>query len=247
MELTRFQKIMLAVTAGMFVFFSVLMIIFRMNPGVLFEDSLLKMKKYESQTVCYGTAHNTPVTIIATRDRENAALTTVKFTIGTMIHDVCQVEYPLDQIQTEFGYPVNGIRVTKNGAVLWEGGYDPENEMGQFDANGKWNPFPFIHIWGQTPGDPWYDYEITAVEAVRFALGPETAAHGQPEIFGFAVFLSILLVLDIFLYKELFRWKHRWAKNPEPSEEALSFMRGGWVLLAAIIGIAYIVSLTMIY
>lgn len=246
MELTRFQKIMLAVTAGMFVFFGLLMIIFRMNPGVLFEDSLLKITVYEYQTIYTGKTYNTPVTIIVTRDPRKVPLTTVDFTIGTMIHDVCQVEYPLDQIQTEFGYPVNGIRVTKNGSVLFEGGYDPDNEIGQFDADGKWAPFPFIHIWGQTPGDPWYDYEITAAEAVRFALGPETAAHGQPEVFGLAVFLSVLLVLDIFLYKELFRWKHRWAKNPEPTQEALSFMRGGWVLLAAIIGIAYIVSLTQI-
>lgn len=244
MELTRFQKIMLAVTAGMLVFFSLLLIAFRTHPGVLFEESLLKTAEYENQTVYSGKAHGTPVTITVTRDPGNAPLTAVDFAIGTEIHDVCGVEYPLAPIETEFGYSVSGIRITKNGGLLFEGGYDPDNEIGQFDANGKWAPFPFIHIWGQIPGDPWYDYEITAAEAVNFALGPETAAHGQPEIFGFAVFLSFLLVLDIFFHKEFFRWRHWAARDPEPTEEYLSLMRAGWVILAVIIGIAYIVSLT---
>ncbi len=36
MELTRFQKVMLAVTAGMLGVFGLLMIVFRSPPGVLF-------------------------------------------------------------------------------------------------------------------------------------------------------------------------------------------------------------------
>lgn len=246
MELTRFQKLMLAVTAGMFVLFGLLMLIFRMNPGVLFEESLLKTTRYEYQTIYTGKAHGTPVTITVARDPGNAVLTTVDFTIGTMMHDVCQVEYPLDPIRTVSGKSVNGIRVTKNGAVLFEGGYDPESEFGWFNANGEYDPLVSFFMRPYIPNDPWYGYETTAADAANFALGPKTAARGQPEGLGYALFLSVLLVLDIFFYKELFRWKHRWAKDPEPSEEALSFMRGGWVLLAAIIGIVYIVSLTQI-
>lgn len=246
MDLTRFQKTMLAVTAGMFVFFGLLMIVFRMHPGVLFEESLLKTTEYENQTVYSGKAHGTPVAITVTRDPGNAALTTVDFTIGTEFHDVCQVAYPLEQIQTEFGYPVSGIRVTKNGGVLFEGGYDPENELGRFDTNGRWTPFLSVSIRGQIPGDPWYGYETTAAKAVRFAFGPGTAAHGQPEVFGFAVFLSVLLVVDIFFYKEFFRWRHWAARDPEPTEEYLSLARAGWVLLAAIVAIAYIISLAEI-
>lgn len=246
MELTRFQKIMLAVTAGMFVFFSILMIIFRMNPGVLFEESLLKTTNYENQTIYSGKAHGTPVTIIATRDRENAPRTTVDFTIGTEIHDVCQVEYPLDPIRTASGKSVNGIRVTKNGAVLFEGGYDPESEFGWFNADGKYDPLVSLFMRPYISGDPWYGYETTAADAVNFALGPMTAARGRPEGLGYAVFLSVLLVVDILFHKELFRWRHWSARDPEPTEEALSFMRGGWILLAAIIGVVYIVSLTEI-
>lgn len=247
MELTPFQKIMLAVTAGMFVFFSVLMIIFRVNPGVLFEDSLLKTTKYEYQTIYTGKAHNTPVTISVLRDPRKASLTTVDFTIGAEIHDVFEVEYPLGQLRTESGRSVDGIRVTKNGEVLFEGGYEPEGIFGWFTFTGEYDPSVSFHMRPYSPDDHWYGYETTAAEAVNFALGPGTAAHGQLDVFGFAVFLSILLVLDIFFHKESFRWKHRWAKDPEPTEEALSFMRVGWVLFAAVIGIAYIVSLAMIY
>lgn len=247
MELTRFQKLMLAATAGMFVLFGLLMMIFRMNPGVLFEESLLKTTEYENQTVYSGKAHGTPVTITVTRDRENDPLTTVDFTIGTEIHDVCEVEYPLDPIRTESGRSVSGIRVTKNGRLLFEGGYDPESEFGWFNADGEYDPSVSFHMGAYIPYDPWYGYETTAADAIRFALGPGTAARGQPGIFGFAVFLSFLLVVDIFFHKEFFRWRHWAARDPEPTEAYLSLMRGGWVLLTAIIGIAYIISLTEIY
>lgn len=247
MELTRFQKLMLAATAGMFVLFGLLMMIFRMNPGVLFEESLLKTTEYAYQTIYSGKAHDTPVTITVTRDPGNTALTAVDFAIGTEIHDVCEVEYPLDQIRTESGRFVDGIRVTKNGRLLFEGGYDPESEFGWFNANGDWDPFVSVSMRGNIPYDPWYGYETTAADAVNFALGPKTAARGQPGIFGFAVFLSVLLVLDIFFHKEFFRWRHWAARDPEPTGAYLSLMRGGWVLLTAIIGIAYIISLTEIY
>ena len=56
MELTRFQKILLAVLAAILVLFSVLMALFRTHPGVLFEESLLKIEERDGQTVYSGTA-----------------------------------------------------------------------------------------------------------------------------------------------------------------------------------------------
>lgn len=247
MDLTRFQKTMLAVTAGMFALFSLLMIAFRAHPGVLFEESLLKAAGHGDQTVYSGRVHGTPVTVTVTRDPGNAALTTVDFAIGAEIRDVCQVEYPLAPIETAYGHSVSGIRVTKNGGVLFEGGYDPESEFDWFDANGDWDPFVSgrFHVTGDI-SDPWHLYETTAAEAVRFAFGPGTAAHGHPGIFGFAVFLSALLALDIFFHKQFFRWSHWAARDPEPTEGYLSLVPAGWVLSAAIVAIAYIISLAEI-
>lgn len=246
MELTRFQKVMLAVTAGMLVVFGLLMIVFRSHPGVLFEESLLNITEQEGRTVYSGKAHGTPVTITVTWPTNFK--TVVDFTIGTDIHDVCEVEYPLDRMETEHGDTVNTIRITKNGEPLFEGGYDPEKEYGWYDASGEWVPFTGggVYIDGQNP-NPWRGYEITLSQIVRFAFGPETSAHGHPTFFGMAVFVSLILVVDILFHKELFRLRHWAARDPEPTEDYLVIERAGWVLSAVIIAGIYIAGLAQIY
>ena len=245
MELTRFQKLMLAVLAGMLVFFGVLLAVFRTRPGVLFEESLLKITEEDGGTVYSGKAHGTAVSIAVTFPTDFE--TDVAFTIGTDIHDVCEVFYPTQPIETERGYTVNGIRITKNGEVLFEGGYDPGNSFGWFSKSGEWDPSASLQIQGYTGGDPWSGYETTAGDAVRFAFGPETAARGDPALFGMAVFLSVLLALEVLFHKTLFRWRHWAARDPEPSEGWLALERVIWVVLAGVIAVMYIAAMTEIY
>lgn len=241
MELTRFQKIMLAVLAGMLALFGVLLAVFRTHPGVLFEESLLKITEYAGQTVYSGKAHGTPVTITVTYPTNFE--TDVEFTIGTEIHDLCQVIYPTKQLRTEHGDSVGGILVTKNGETLFEGGYDPEDEFGWYNTDGSWNSMLSIRGVGS---DPWWGYETTPEMAARFAFGPETAAHGHPALFGMAVFLSLILAVNILFYEQLFRWRHWGARDPEPTEGYLALERVGWVVFAVIIAVAYIVALSEI-
>lgn len=243
MELTRFQKIMLAVVAGMLVFFSLLLLVFRGCPGVMFEESLLKITEYEGQTVYSGKARGTPVNISVTWPTNFRSV--VEFTIGERFHDICEVEYPLEPIQTERGTTVNGIRVTKNGALIFQGGYDPDaSGYGWFNENGKWTPK--FGLRADYPNDPWRDYETTEGDAARFAFGPDSAAHGEPAVFAMAVFLSVILVVDILFHKELFRLRHWAARDPEPTEEYLAWERAGWVILAVIIAFVYIFALVQI-
>jgi len=49
MELTRYQKLLLAVLAGILVFFGVLMAVFRIHPKVLFDGGLLKIEEQAGQ------------------------------------------------------------------------------------------------------------------------------------------------------------------------------------------------------
>lgn len=241
MELTRFQKLLLAVLAGMLAFFGVLMAAFRAHPGVLFEESLLKITEEEGRTVYSGRAYGTPVTITAEWPTNFKAV--VDFTIEDRFHDVCEVEYPLEPIETNRG-PVNGLRVTKNGALLFQGAYAPDMEAGWFDENGDWDPQIAIRAYGS---DPWWGYETTAADAVRFALGPGTSAHGDPAFFGLAVFLSLLLAVQIVFHKQLFRFDHRWARDPEPTEGYLMLERAVWLVVAAVIAVLYIAALVKMY
>lgn len=245
MELTRFQKIMLAVLAGMLVLFGVLMAVFRTHPGVLFEESLLKITEEDGQTVYSGRAHGDPVSIAVSWPTNFE--TDVEFTIGDRFHDVCQVFYPTEAIETERGYAVNGVRVTKNGALLFEGGYDPESEFGWYGKDGAWDPAANISMRAYAGGDPWYGYETTAAEAVRFALGPETSAHGDPALFGMAVFLSVFAAVQILFWRTLFRWRHWAARDPEPSESYQYFEQIGWVIVTAVIAVVYVIALSEIY
>ena len=244
MELTRFQKLMLAVLAGMLVFFSVLMAVFRVRSGVLFQESLLKITEEDGRTLYSGKAHGDPVSIAVSfptnfeRD--------VEFTIGDRLHDVFQVVYPTEQIHTEHGGTVGGVLVTKNGETLFEGGYDPESEFGWYDKNGGWLPSYGFTVRGGG-SDPWSGFETGAGDAVRFAFGPETAARGDPAIFAMAVFLTALLAVEVVFHKGLFRWRHWAARDPEPSEGWLALERVIWVVLAGVIAVMYIAAMTEIY
>lgn len=241
MELTRFQKLLLAVLAGMLAFFGVLMAAFRAHPGVLFEESLLGITEEEGRIVYSGKCYGDPVTVAVTWPTNFKAV--VEFTIGDRFRDVCEVEYPLEPIETIRG-PANGLRVTKNGATLFRGAYAPDMEAGWFDENGDWAPQITIRAHG---GDPWSGYETTAADAVWFALGPGTSAHGDPGLFGMAVFLSLLLAVEIVFHKQLFRFEHRWARDPEPIEGYLMLERVLWLVMAAVIGVLYIAALVKIY
>lgn len=247
MELTRFQKIMLAVLAGMLAVSGVLMAVFRAHPGVLFEESLLKITEESGRTVYSGKAHGDPVSIAVTWPTNFE--TDVEFTIGTDIHDVCEVEYPLEPIRTEHGNQVSGIRVTKNGQVLFEGGYDGGDAFfGWYEANGEWTFWPSaqVHVSGGY-SDPWQYYETDAGDIVRFAFGPETAARGDPALFALAVFLTAFAAVYVLFWRTFFRWRHWAARDPEPSEGYLALERIGWVVLAAVIAIVYVIALSEIY
>jgi len=247
MELTRYQKLLLALLAAMLAFFGVLMAIFRTHPKVLFDEGLLKIQEQEGQTVYSGRVHGTPVTI--TVSYPTNFLSVADFTIGTEIHDVCEVEYPLAPIKTSYGGTVGGIRVTKNGAVVFQGGYDPEGPFDGavfYDEDGNLDPPLGIRFYS-TGGDPWYGYETTAAEAVRFALGAEAdAAHGDPDLFTVAVIGTIVTAVEIIFHKQLFRWQHRWARDPEPTEAYLTLERVASAVAVGIIAILYIVSMVKI-
>lgn len=243
MVLTRFQKIILAALAGMLLFFGGLMAVFRAHPGVPFEDGLLKITEQEGQTLYSGTAYGTPVSISVAWPSNFLAV--VDFTIGTEIHDVCEMEYPLAPIQTNFG-PVSGIRITKNGTLLFQGAYEPEinNGLGWFDQDGEWASWVFGRA--EITSDIWRSYETTKEDVLRFALGPETSAHGEPTLFALAVFFSILLAVRVVFWRQFFRFGHRWARDPEPSEGYQLLAGFFWAVAAGVIAILYLAAMVKI-
>lgn len=225
-----YQKITLLAMAGMMVVFGILTAFFQFRKGVYFEGALLYPEAVSpEETVYSGKAYHMPVTVSVVRADET--LTTVEFTIGAVVHDVCQVEYPLPSIRTEYGGTVNGIRITKDGRVLFEGGYNPEEEFGWYKADGERDPLMGIDLRVYSSGDPWYGYETTARTIRAFAMGPALTARGSWSSYMLAAGLTLLAMLLARFSLELFLRRQSWyVENPQPTEFYFLMEKFGWAL-----------------
>lgn len=203
-------------------------------------ERFCKVSASPDRTVYSGKAHGDPVTVTVTPG--NSSATTVEFIIGDRFHDLCSVEYPLERIQTEHGGTVPGIRVLKNGNLLFEGSYDKDSEYGWYDRDGAWSPMVDFGI--QVGNDPWSGYETTASSVMRFAQGPELTARGSWALYALMVFLTLLAMLAVAFPMTLFYWQHCCdVRDPEPSDFYLETMKIGWVLYPVLLLIGYIWAL----
>lgn len=240
-ERTRIQKTILFLLAAMIVLFGILTGVSRVNKGVLFEGALLKVSASPGQTVYSGKAHGDPVTITVTPDGGSA--TAVEFVIGDRFHDIYSVEYPLENIRTEYGDTVPGVRILKNGGVLFEGGYDETAEYSWYDSDGT---LSMMGVFGFTTngGDSWSGYETTAPDVMRFAREPELTARGSWALYFLMTFLTLLLMLDVACPTTLFYIRYCFSvRNPEPSDDYLVMQKISWVICPFLLLIGYIWAL----
>lgn len=235
-ERTRFQKIILILLAVMIVLFGVLTAVSRAHKGVLFEGALLEASASAEGTVYSGKVHGDRATVTVTPDGGSA--TTVEFVIGDRFHDICSVEYPLADIRTEGGGTAPGVRILKNGAVLFEGGYDGSGEYGWYGKDGTWTLM--FNIGFQVGHDTWSGYETTALSAMRFVQGPELTARGSWLLYALMVFFTLLVMLDVAFPTVLFYMRHCFdVRDPEPSDFYLAAQKVSWVVCPILLLIGY--------
>lgn len=244
-ERTKFQKIVLLLLAAMAVLFAVLTIVSRSQKGAYFEEALLRPSyPAENVTVYTGRAHGTPVAITVTRDSDTQ--TTVEFAIEGVLDDVCVVEYLLSPLQTEYGHTVDGVRVTKNGKLLFEGGYGAEETYGWYTPDGTHDMEGSITVRGGTY-DPWNDFEVDRSAAMRFALGPKLEARGSWAFYFLMLFCTLLAALDAAFPMTVFYLQHCCdVRDPEPSDFYLASQKVCWVVLPLILLWGYCNALRMI-
>lgn len=244
-ERTRFQKIVLLILAAMAVFFAVLTAVSRTQKGAYFEEALLRRELCAPNVTAYrGRAHGTPVDVTVTRDSEKR--TTVGFHIEGVLAEVCVVDYPLAPIRTEQGRTANGVRITKNGEPLFEGGYDPEDTYGWYSPDGTWDAGGAITVRGVT-SDPWNGFEVDRSDAMRFALGPELESRGSWGMYFLMLVFTILVALDAAFPRTMFYLQHCCdVRDPEPSDFYLACQKAGWVVLPLVLLGGYCYALRMI-
>lgn len=244
-ERTKFQKIVLLILAAMAVLFAVLTAVSRSQKGAYFEETLLRPSYPAGNVTVYaGKAHGTPVDITVTRDSETR--TAVEFLIEGVLDDVCVVEYPLAPIRTERGTTADGIRITKNGKLLFEGGYSPEDTYGWYRPDGAHDMDGFITV---RPGtqDPWNGFEVDRSAALRFALGPELESRGSWALYFLMLFCTFFVALDAAFPMTVFYLQHCCdVRDPEPSDFYLACQKAGWVVLPLLLLAGYCYALCTI-
>ena len=243
-ERSKLQKAVLISMAAMVVLFGVLMVAARFQKGVEFEGGLLRRTETEESVIYNGKVRGEQVEITVDRAAgEN--LTEVVFQIGDRIRDVCTLETGLPPIQAEQLGPVEHIRITKNNRLLFEGGYDPEHDMGWYDLDGSWDPLAMSVSYDSTVGDDyWEHYETDGETILNFARGPQLVSRGSWELYFAMLLLSALLALDAAFPLVIFHWQHMCdVKDPEPSDFYLGMQRAGWCVYPFLILIGYIIAL----
>ena len=119
------QKVVLISVAAMAVAFAILTFVFHRLEGVKFEEGFLRVSAQADDpaaTVYAGKIQGERVKITVT-DCPDEQRTAVEVQVGDRVRDECVVETGLPPIQADQLGPVEHIRITRNGQLLFEGGY----------------------------------------------------------------------------------------------------------------------------
>ena len=242
-ERSKLQKIVLIALAAMAVVFALLTLFLHTQKGVEFEGGFLRLSD-DAVTAYTGKLRGEQVEITVNRAAgEN--LTEVVVQIGDRIRDVCTLEIGLPPIQAEQLGPVEHIRIMKNDQLLFEGGYDPEHDMGWYDLDGNWDPLAMSVSYGSTVGDDyWEHYETDGGTILSFARGPQLVSRGSWALYFAMLLFSCLLALDAAYPLALFRCQHMCdVKDPEPSDFYLGMQQAGWCIYPILLLIGYNIAL----
>ena len=241
------QKVVLISVAAMAVLFGILTLISHVRKGVEFEGGLLRRTETEEPVIYNGKVQGERVKITVT-DCPDEQRTAVEVQVGDRVRDECVVETGLPPIQADQLGPVEHIRITRNGQLLFEGGYTAEHDMGWYDLEGNWDPFTMSVSYSSTAGDDyWEHYETDRGTILSFARGPQLVSRGSWELYFAMLLLSALLALDAAYPLALFRCQHMCdVKDPEPSDFYLGMQRAGWCIYPILLLIGYNIALRVL-
>ena len=239
-ERTRLQKSVLLILAAMILLFGVLNVVSLFRKGVVFEETLLRIQTEEDSTVYSGKVYGDEVSVTV-----RPAESQVEYLVEDRVHDVYAVEYPKGLIPTEYG-SVSGIRILKNDQILFEGGYDPQQEfMRWFDKNGEWDPGVYFSY--GTSGGKSAPEALTKWDVMRFLEGPEPVHRGSIGLYLLVVLMTLLLMLDVAYPLVLFKLQHMLdVRDPEPTDFYLGMQRAGWVIYPFLLLAGYLYALTLL-
>ena len=242
-DLSKLQKGILMTLLAMTVLFAVLTGVVRSQKGVLFEETLMDVTIEEGKTVYTGKIQGVPVAITVSRGDGTDIVT---YQAEDAEADVYTMEYPLEPIQTDGHGMVPGIRILKNGNVLFRGAYDPDGEfLAWFDENGDWDAG--ITITGVYDGYA-RNLELSKGNVMYFANDPELTARGSWGLYLLLVLITAVLAFDVWYPTALFYLQHSCdVRDPEPSDFYIASQKISWVVYTCALLCAHIYILKQIW
>ena len=133
------------------------------------------------------------------------------------------------------GLQVPTVRITKNGEVIFEGGYQESSGV-FFTSDGEFSAVTIDGTMYGSGADLWEDYTVPKSFLMDMVLGPELVTRGNWGLYALTVLLTAMTMVDVAYPDTLFRWRYRWkVKDPEPTDDYRSMQILGWVFMTAVL------------
>ena len=236
-ERTLFQKILLAVLAGMILVFGIITAVNQSRPGIVFREDFLRKEAVTDADAFTGKVDGEQVTVLRWYGDENGTRT-VTLRVGERIHDTYTVylgEPMISLSDTISGLLVPTVRITQNGEVIFEGGWQESSGV-FFTSDGEFSAVIIDGTMYGSGADPWEDYTVPKSFLMDMVLGPTLVARGNWGLYVLTVLLTAMTMVDVAYPDTLFRWRYRWrVKNPEPTDDYRSMQILGWVFMTAVL------------
>ena len=176
------QKVVLISVAAMAVAFAILTFVFHRLEGVKFEEGFLRVSAPADDpaaTVYAGKVQGERVKITVT-DRPGEQRTEVVVQVGDRVRDECAWKPACRPFRRTSWDRWSTSESPGTVSLLFEGGYDPEHDMGWYDLDGNWDPFTMSVSYSSTAGDDyWEHYETDRGTILSFARGPQLVSRGS--------------------------------------------------------------------
>ena len=236
-ERTLFQKILLAVLAGMILVFGIITAVNQSRPGIVFREDFLRKEAVTDADAFTGKVDGESVTVLRWYGDENGTRT-VTLRVGERIHDTYTVylgEPMISLSDTISGLLVPTVRITQNGEVIFEGGWQERTGV-FFTPEGEFSSVTIDGTMYGAGADPWEDYTVPKSFLMDVALGPAPVTRGDWGFYALAVLMTALAVVDVAFPSAIFRWRYRWrVKDPEPTDDYRSMQHLGWVIMIPVL------------
>lgn len=249
-ERTLFQKSVLIILAAMIVVFGVVNGFNQTREGILFRDKFLRREEVTDADCFTGKVEGESVTILRWYG-DGSETREITLQVGERIHDTYTVYLgepmiPLKGVTASQLLEVPTVRVTRNDAVIFEGGYQASSGF-FFTPEGEWSVLG-IHAMTDGTAVDWVKDGVPHGFLVGLALGPELVTRGDWRLYALMVFLTLAMMVDVAFPYTLFCWRYRHiVKDPEPTDDYMAMQHLGWAALPVILLIGYIWAATVTF